>query len=63
MEVVVHDYPRMDGDLKNLGIFTPQSQQTVSIGIVTNNGLAIVAALDDVVGISSDSKAGLTGHA
>jgi hypothetical protein len=40
----------------------PQRQQTLPVRIVAHDGLAVVAALNNVVGVSGNSKAGLAGH-
>jgi hypothetical protein len=40
----------------------PKRQQTLAVGVVAHDGLAVVAALDDVVGVSSYCESGLAGH-
>jgi hypothetical protein len=52
----------MDGHLEGLRMLLPQCQQTLSIRVIPHDGLAVVAALDDVVGIACNSQAGLAGH-
>jgi hypothetical protein len=62
MEMVVHDHVGMDGHLESLRMFLPKRQQTLAVGVVAHDGLAVVAALDDVVGVSSYCESGLAGH-
>jgi hypothetical protein len=40
----------------------PQRQQTLTIRVIAHDGLAVVAALDDVVRVSGNGQAGLAGH-
>jgi hypothetical protein len=40
----------------------PQRQQTLTVRIVAHDGLAVIAALNDVVGIACNGQAGLAGH-
>jgi hypothetical protein len=40
----------------------PECQQTLTVRIVAHDGLAVIAALDDVVGIACNGQAGLAGH-
>jgi hypothetical protein len=52
----------MNGHLKSLRMLLPQSQQTLTVGIVSHDGLAVIAALDDMVRVSGNGEAGLAGH-
>jgi hypothetical protein len=52
----------MDGHLKSLRMLLPQRQQAHTVRIVAHDGLAVIAALDDVVGIACNGQAGLAGH-
>jgi hypothetical protein len=40
----------------------PQRQQTLTVSIVAHDGLAVIAALNDVVRVSGNGEAGLAGH-
>jgi hypothetical protein len=40
----------------------PQRQQAHTVSIVAHDGLAVIAALDDVVGVACNCEAGLAGH-
>jgi hypothetical protein len=40
----------------------PQRQQTLTVRIVAHDGLAVIAALNDVVRVSGNGEAGLAGH-
>jgi len=62
MEVVVHDHVGMDRHLEGPGMLMPEVQQALAVLVVAHNGLAVVAALDDVVRITSNGEAGQTGH-
>ena len=62
MEVVVHDHVGMDGHLESLRMLLPQGQETLTVGVITHDGLAVIAALDDVVRVSGNGEAGLAGH-
>jgi hypothetical protein len=52
----------MDGHLESLRMLLPECQQTLTVRIVSHDGLAIIAALNDVVGIACNGEAGLAGH-
>jgi hypothetical protein len=41
----------------------PKRQQTLTVGIIAHDGLAVIAALDDVVRVGGNSEARLAGHA
>jgi hypothetical protein len=63
MKVVVHDHVGMDGHFESLRMLLPKRQQTLAVGIVAHDGLAVIAALDDVVRVSGNGEAWLAGHA
>jgi hypothetical protein len=52
----------MNSHLTGLRLRLPQRQQKLTVSIVQHYQLAVVAALDDVVRIRSNSEAGLAGH-
>jgi hypothetical protein len=52
----------MDGHLECLRMLLPQRQKTFAVRIVTHDGLAVVATLDNVVRVSGNGEAGLAGH-
>jgi hypothetical protein len=52
----------MDGHLESLRVLLPQRQQTLTVRVISHDGLAVIAALDDVVGITCNGQAGLAGH-
>jgi hypothetical protein len=52
----------MDGHLESLRMLLPQRQQSLAVRVVANDGLAVIAALDDVVRVSGNGEAGLAGH-
>jgi hypothetical protein len=43
-------------------LLTQQRQHFFPVSVITHDGLAVIAALDDVVRISGDGEAGLAGH-
>jgi hypothetical protein len=45
-----------------LRVLLPQRQQSLSVCVIAHDGLAVVAALDDVVRVSGNGQAGLAGH-
>jgi hypothetical protein len=62
MKVVVHDHVGMDGHFESLRMLLPQRQQSLTVGIIADDRLAVIAALDDVVRVSGNGEAGLAGH-
>jgi hypothetical protein len=62
MKVVVHDHVGMDGHFEGLRMLLPQRQQTLTVCIIAHDGLAVIASLNDVVGIACNGEAGLAGH-
>ena len=40
----------------------PKVQKTLPVLVVAHDGLTVIAALDDVVGVTSNSEARQTGH-
>ena len=62
MKVVVHDHVGMNGHLEGLCVFMPKRQQTLPVGIVTHDGLSVIATLNDMVRIGCNSESGLAGH-
>jgi hypothetical protein len=53
----------MDGHLESLRMLLPQRQQALAVSVISHDRLAIIAALNDVVGIACNGQAGLAGHA
>jgi hypothetical protein len=62
MKVVVHDHIGMDRHLEGLRMLEPQGQQALAVSVITHDGLAVIAALDDMVRVSGNGEAGLAGH-
>jgi hypothetical protein len=52
----------VDRHFEGARMFKPQIQQPLAVLVVTHDGLAVVAALDDVVRVAGNSEAGQTGH-
>jgi hypothetical protein len=52
----------MNSHFENSGLLNQQGPQFPAIGIVPNNGLAIIAPLNDVVRVSGNSETRLAGH-
>jgi hypothetical protein len=40
----------------------PQGHQTLTVRVIAHDGLAVIAALDNVVRVSGNGEAGLAGH-
>ena len=62
MEVVVHDHIGMDGHLEFLSLLQPEFPQTDAIGIVPDNGLAVIAALNHMMWIARKGESRKPGH-
>jgi hypothetical protein len=43
-------------------MFFPKGQQAQAVGIVAHDGLAVIAALNDMVRVGGNGEAGLAGH-
>jgi hypothetical protein len=57
MKVVVHDDVSMNGHLESWRVLLPQRQQAFPVCIVAYDGLAVIAALDDMVRVAGNSEA------
>ena len=60
--MVVHQHIGIDRHLVLFGVFTHQFQQHLPVVIGFDDDLAVVAPLDDMVGVASDGEAGQSGH-
>jgi hypothetical protein len=52
----------MDSHFESLRMLSPQRQQTLTVCIISNDGLSVIAALDDVMWVSGYGEARLAGH-
>ena len=62
MQMVVHQDIGMDDHLMGLCTVSQQADETLPVGIIEHDGLAVVAALDDVVRMAGEQQAGKSGH-
>jgi hypothetical protein len=52
----------MDRHLEGASMLVPEVQQALTVLVVAHDGLAVVAALDDVVRVAGNGEAGKAGH-
>ena len=62
MKMVAHQHIGMDSHVELSGVLQQQVQQGLVIRRRVKNGLAIIAALNDVVRIAGQCKTGKSGH-
>jgi hypothetical protein len=62
MEMVVHDHVSVHGHFENASLFGQQAEQALAVGVVAHNELAVISALDHMMGVSGNSEAGLARH-
>jgi hypothetical protein len=62
MQVVAHQYIGMHLHILLLRIFLQQSQHSLKVSVVHEDGLTVIAPQDDVVRVSGESESGQAGH-
>jgi hypothetical protein len=45
-----------------MGMFLPKCTQTLTVSIIADDELAVIASLNDMMRVSGNSETGLTGH-
>ena len=60
--MVVHQHIGMHRDGKFLRVFLQQRKQHLEVSDRCENRLPVIAALDDVVGVTGNGKTGKAGH-
>jgi hypothetical protein len=62
VQVVAHQYIGMHLYILLLRMFLQQSQHSLEISVVHEDGLTVIAPQNDVVRVSSESETGQAGH-